>query len=754
VTTEHIRFRGTVQGVGFRPTVARLARARGLQGWVRNDGDGVLVALTGEDAGRDAFVEALLSELPPLARVDKVERAPADPTETDGFDILDSVASRANTEVVPDAATCPACSAEINDPFSRRYRYPFTNCTHCGPRFSIVLDLPYDRGATTMAGFGMCEDCRREYEDETDRRYHAQPIACGRCGPKAELARTDGSPVSFATYSMLDDVDAVRTLLLRGEIVAVKGLGGYQLCCDATNELAVARLRRRKHRPHKPLALMAEKLETIARYAAVDALETEALQSPANPIVLLQAAGEALPPNVAPGTNQLGFMLPPTPLHQLMLRRIKRPIVCTSGNLTDEPQCTSDAEAAERLGHIADWMLRHDRPIAHRVDDSVVRQIGGEITVLRRARGLAPDAERLHPSFTRAPALTAMGGHLKTTFCLLDGDRAALSQHLGDLDDARTVADYATILDKLTRLYDHAPTRIVVDSHPGYRTRELAEAFELPIETVDHHHAHAASCMAEHGLPVDTDPVLAVVLDGLGMGPDGALWGGELLEADFRTATRLAALPDVPLLGGDRAAREPWRNTVAHLAETLGLAALDRVPSLHPRRSVLLRTALDRSTRASSTGRLFDAVAATLGLHADGITFEAQAAMALEALADDSRERWSMPLVDGRFDLAPMWKALLDGQCAGVPAATLAARFHETLAGALADAADTLRHDRPHLTTVVLSGGVWQNRRLTERTHDRLRASGWTVLRHRRVPANDGGLSLGQAAIAAARALE
>ena len=543
-TVEHVRFRGTVQGVGFRPTVARLARAHGLRGWVRNDGEGVLVALLGSGADRDAFVTDLLDGLPPLARVDAVERDSSERGQPvgDDFVIVQSQAAGVRTPVTADAATCPACAEEIRDPFSRRYRYPLTNCTHCGPRYTVVTDIPWDRPNTTIASFTLCTDCQAEYEDETDRRYHAEPIACGRCGPNAEIVRTDGSPVSFATYSMLDDVDAARTLVQRGEIVAVKGLGGYQLCCDATNADAVQHLRDRKQRPDKPLAMMAWDVALIRRFCSVDPVEEQALQSPAAPIVLLRADGpERLPEAVAPGQAWLGFMLPSTPLHLLMLRGLDRPIVCTSGNLVDEPQCTEDDEALTRLGGIADWVLRHDRPIAHRVDDSVVRCIAGQVRPLRRARGYAPAPVALHESFAAAPAITALGGQLKSTFCLLDRGQATLSPHLGDLDEPRTLADYAVHLRTLTRLFEHAPHAIAMDVHPGYRSEALlgiaqgsaASNAALHTHRLPHHHAHAAACMADNGLPVDAPPVLALVLDGLGMGDDGDLWGGRAKWPSF-----------------------------------------------------------------------------------------------------------------------------------------------------------------------------------------------------------------------------
>lgn len=771
MSAEQIRFRGTVQGVGFRPTVARVARDLGLRGWVRNDGDGVLVALCGPDASRSTFVESLMQSLPPLARVESVERAPAEALSDDheGFDIVKSESTAASTAIAADAATCPACIEEIRDPFSRRYRYPFTNCTHCGPRFSIVRGIPYDRPNTAMAGFEMCEDCRREYEDEGDRRYHAQPIACGRCGPTAEFIKADRSPISFATYSMLDDVDAARTLLLRGAIVAVKSLGGYQLCCDATNETAVALLRARKQRPHKPLALMAWDTDMVRRFCTVDASEAEALESPANPIVCLDADGpEHVAPSVAPDQGQLGFMLPTSPLHQLLLRHVNRPIVCTSGNRSEEPQCTDDDEALERLGDIADWILRHDRPIANRIDDSVVRRIAGEIRVLRRARGYAPAPLTLHEGFATAPPLTALGAQLKATVCLLSRGQAVLSPHIGDLDDPRSLTDYWRILTRLTAVLEHEPALLAMDRHPGYRTSAIvANLGAVPTVEVAHHHAHVASCLAEHGYGPDAPKVLGIVCDGLGMGADDSLWGGEFLAADFREAERLVALPRVAMLGGDAASREPWRSTLAHIVAALGWggitdhADVPELSRLSALRTPLLDQALARAPLASSAGRLFDAVAGALGLHSQGITYEAQAPSTLEALVDldalDDGKAYLMALdrtaSPARFQLAPLWKSLLDDLSGGVDLGVIAARFHEGLALSFAATAAQIRKDRPELDTVALTGGVFQNRVLTERLAHHLERGGWRVLLHRHVPANDGGIALGQATIAAARAI-
>ncbi|MEM1347232.1 MAG: carbamoyltransferase HypF [Myxococcota bacterium] len=783
----HIRVRGVVQGVGFRPTVARLARAKRLAGWVRNDHEGVLIALAAVESDAADFMEELRGELGPLARIDEVEHEVVDPMflpDTD-FRIVASVDGAPKAAIAPDAAMCPQCDSETRDPYQRRYRYPFTNCTHCGPRYSIVQAIPYDRAHTSMRAFEMCAECAAEYEDEADRRYHAQPIACHTCGPKASLHRMDGRAYSVSRFSMLDEVDAVCSLLMLGEIVAVKGLGGYHLCCDATNEEAVARLRQRKGRMHKPFAMMARDLDVLTTYAHVTEAERDALTSPAAPIVLLslkEGAEPALAPGVAPDQGELGFMLPYTPLHQMILRRMARPIVCTSGNLTDEPQCIEDGEARERLSGIADWILMHNRPIVNRVDDSVCRLMGGRVRVLRRARGFAPDTTALPPGFEGAPAVLATGSQLKSTFCLVHEGQAVLSPHLGDLDDFSAFTAWQDTLERISALWEHTPSVVAVDTHPQWRAattgRNIARARGLDLTEVQHHHAHIAACMAEHGLPRRTPPVLGVALDGMGWGEDDTIWGGEFLVADYSGFERAACFKPVAMLGGELASRQPWRNLYAHIMAEMGWAEFSmnyaeteayRLLEGKPRGVLDQMLASGQGAPlASSVGRLFDAIAAAVGIYPEAIDYEGQAAMALEAAvvpraleqAKSSAEIYPIGIPRHQELGLPyveplgMWRAILGDVWMGVDVGLIAARAHVALAWSVAAMAKKIRKAHPELERCVLSGGVWQNKILTELASERLEADGWSVLTHADVPPNDGGVSLGQAVVACARALE
>jgi hydrogenase maturation protein HypF len=774
-----IRVRGRVQGVGFRPAVWRLATELGLSGEVVNDANGVLIRVVGSDERVSQLVSRLAAGPPPLARIDGIETRPIAMPGGAAFRIGESIAGPPSTEIAPDAAICIACAGEVLDPFERRYRYAFATCTHCGPRLTIAEGIPYDRALTTMAAFPLCPDCRAEYGDPADRRFHAEATACHACGPKPRLLRLGGGVVSVDRFSQLDAVDAVATLLLRGHIVAIKGLGGYQLACDATNDEAVTRLRQLKARAAKPFALMARDLAVVERYCAPSPQERQELTSPAAPIVLMAACGpERLPQSVAPGLRLIGMMLPTTPLHLLALRRLDRPVVMTSGNPSDEPQIIDDAEALERLAPIAEFALVHDRRIAVRVDDSVVRVVGGVPRLMRRARGYAPAPIALPPGFADAPQLLAMGGELKATFCLIKDGQAILSQHQGDLEHEPAFSDYERSLAHYRQLFDHAPTALVCDRHPDYLAAKLARRNTLPVIEVQHHHAHIAACLAENGRERDAAPVLGIVLDGAGWGDDGTIWGGEFLFADYRQARRLGTFKPVALLGGARAMREPWRNLYAHLrAEmswselNLNFSELEACRYLAGKPIATLDAVLADRTHAplaSSCGRLFDAVAAALGLCRDRQGYEGEAAARLEAIADrqaldDEDDALAYPFTiptlrdAGLPYIEPlaMWNALLGDLILDTPAGIIAARFHKGLARALTAMAVKLSgREDGGFDTVALSGGCFQNGVLLEESMRRLDAAGFAVLTHSRVPANDGGLALGQAAIGAARLLE
>lgn len=739
-----IRVRGQVQGVGFRPFVWQLAQRMGIAGEVFNDAEGVLILATGP--ALDPFEAALSTEAPPLARVEHVESTPETVAATDGFHITASRGAGAETGIAPDAATCPDCLAEIRDPAARRFGYAFTNCTRCGPRFSILKALPYDRAQTAMAVFPMCPACRAEYEDPADRRFHAQPIACPACGPRLWL-EVAGQEVPG------DPIPEAATRLRAGEILAIKGLGGFHLTCDARNAGAVARLRARKHRPAKPFALMGT-LEMIRAHARLTEVDAARLAAPAAPILLLPRGATPLAPAVAPGQPTLGWMLPATPLHHLLLDAFAGPLVMTSGNRSGEPQAFENDEARSRLSAIADAFLMHDRDILRRLDDGVERLLPSGPLILRRARGHAPEALALPEGFEAAPRVLALGGQMKGALCLVKSGRALLSHHLGDLDapeawDAflQAEADYAA-------LFDHAPEALACDLHPGYRAtahaRARATAEGLPLIEVQHHHAHLAATLADAGWPRAAPPVAGVILDGLGLGTDDTIWGGELLLGSYAEAHRVAHLAPASLPGGDAANREPWRNLLARLDAAGFAAEADALLPDRPR--ALLRQAIAAGVNAplsSSAGRLFDAVAAALGLAPGAQSFEGEAAMALEALAGQTRAAPYPFAQNGpRIDPAPMFRALLADRATGRPAAEIAAAFHAGLARAVCAPARALV-EGGQAGAVALSGGCFQNATLLALCREEL--AGLTVLLPHRTPPNDGGLALGQALVAAAR---
>ena len=739
-----IRVRGQVQGVGFRPLVWQLATRMGLSGDVLNDGHGVLIRVAG--AGLDSFAVALRSEAPPLARIDAVESVPHRfATAPKGFVIAASREGAAQTGVVPDAATCPECLVEIFDPTQRRFGYAFTNCTKCGPRFSILRGLPYDRVQTSMVAFAMCADCAAEYANPADRRFHAQPIACPACGPRlwleVEGIETPGMPVAQAVAR-----------LQAGEILAIKGLGGFHLACDAYNAAAVARLRVRKHRPTKPFALMGT-AGMVAAHATVSPAEAAALAETTAPIILLSPLPSPLAQGIAPGLAVHGWMLPYTPLHHLLLAAFGGPLVMTSGNLLGEPQVIGNREAVEKLGHIADAFLMHDRQIERRLDDSVERITRQGRIAYRRARGLAPGTLPLPPGFENAPEVVAYGGQMKAAICLLKGGRALLSHHLGDLDDALTWAEFQRADADYAALFDHHPTLAACDLNSDYRASGFAAGRGLPLVEVQHHHAHLAACLVDNLWPLEAGPVAGIVLDGLGLGDDGTFWGGEVLLGDYRSFSRLASLSPAPLIGGDKAAVDPWRNLLARLDPAGVGGLLDSLYSDH--RLGLLRQAEKAGINAptsSSMGRLFDAFAAAAGCAPGRQSYEGEAAMRLEALAAEvTGEVAPYPMTSGTLiDPSPLFRAWADDRLAKAPPSRMAARFHAGVAKAFADSA---RHlvESGAAKAVALSGGCYQNAVLLELTIRAL--DGVPVLIHRATPPNDGSLALGQALVAAARSL-
>ncbi|GAA3506417.1 carbamoyltransferase HypF [Streptomyces prasinosporus] len=767
--------RGVVQGVGFRPYVYGLATDLRLAGHVTNTADGVVAEVEGDPSAVDRFCARLAPGAPPLARVESVEATEVPAKRESGFGI---VASRAGgpvrTLVAPDTATCRDCLAELGDPADRRHGHPFVTCTHCGPRFTIVTGLPYDRAHTTMAGFPLCPDCAREYRDPGDRRFHAQPVACPSCGPR--LRFVPGPGATGAPPAATDPVGAARSLLAAGGVLAVKGLGGYHLACDATRPQAVDALRRRKARGGKPFALMARDVGDVEHLVHLGAAERDLLTGRARPVVLLRrragvrpAPGLPLPADsVAPGSPDLGVMLPCTPVHHLLLGTTEpaaaapRLLVMTSGNVSGEPIVTDDDDALERLSRLADAWLTHDRPVRVPCDDSVVRVCDGEPLVLRRSRGYAPLPVALPVPVV--PAL-AVGGDLKNVFCLGQDDRAWLSAHVGDMDDLATQEAFGRAERHLESVTGVRPTVLVADTHPGYRSAGWARrhAGGRPVVRVQHHHAHIASALAENGV-ADGERVIGVAFDGTGHGDDGAVWGGEFLLADYDGFRRFAHLAYAPLPGGDAAVRRPYRMALAHL-HAAGIAPDPDLPctAACPADELrVLRAQLARGLNCvptSSMGRLFDAVSSLAGVcHRAG--YEAQAAVELEAAAaagdqaEDGRYafRLSGPRGPGAgpsaADPGPLLAAVVEDVRAGVPAAVIAARFHLAVAR-LVRTVCVAAGEETGLRTVALTGGVFSNALLSSACARGLRAAGFTVLRHRDVPPNDGGLALGQLVVAA-----
>jgi hydrogenase maturation protein HypF len=759
------RVRGTVQGVGFRPFAYRLAGELDLGGFVLNDGGGVGLEVEGEPGRVDEFLRRLVAEAPSLAAVEALEPAEIEALGERGFRILPSAGGDREAAVPADVATCAACLAELFDPGDRRHRYPFLNCTECGPRFTIVRAVPYDRPATTMAGFEMCAACRTEYEDPGDRRFHAQPNACPECGPRARLAAADGSPIGHAPDA--DAVAAAAAMLAGGAIVAVKGIGGYHLACRAADGAAVAELRRRKRRDAKPLALLAADLEAARELVELTPSEERLLAGRERPIVIARRRpGAAVADAVAPRRPDLGLMLPHSPLHHLLLADAGEPLVLTSGNLSEEPIAFGDGEAIQRLGPIADAFLLHDRPIHVRAEDSVVRALepalGPAPLTLRRARGYVPQGVALAPPAARP--ILACGAELKSTFCLAAGSRAWVGPHLGDLRSLESLRSFEQGVERFERLFALAPELVAHDLHPDYlSTRYALERESVEHLGVQHHHAHLAACLAEHGV---AGPAVGAIYDGSGYGLDGAAWGGEILVGDAASCERAGALLAVPLPGGDAAARQPWRMACAWLAAALEApvpplpAALAGAvePAEWEAVAALARAGGPTAPPTTGAGRLFDAVAALAGLRARS-GYEGQAASELEAAArlDEGAAYPFELLEEGGGGGAPALlldpretiRALLADLEAGAGAGEVSARFHNALAAATA-AACLAAAEANGLGAAVLSGGVFQNRLLLERTAERLRAAGLRALRPERLPPNDGGIAYGQAAVAAA----
>jgi hydrogenase maturation protein HypF len=738
---------GAVQGVGFRPFIYRLATQLGLNGWVLNSAQGVFIEVEGARGALSRFLIRMEKEKPARASIQSLESCFLDARGYDRFEISYSEQSGPRTALIlPDIATCADCLSEILDPKDRRFRYPFANCTNCGPRFSIIEALPYDRPNTSMKRFAMCPDCYSEYCDPMDRRFHAQPVACPRCGPFLELWDPGGAVLAQRDDALVQAAQMVR----QGKVIALKGIGGFQLVADAGNETAVCELRARKRREEKPFALMYPSIEAVQCDCRISELEERLLLSPESPIVLVQRR-TTLPigSSVAPGNPCLGVMLPYTPLHHLFMRQLGLPVIATSGNLSDEPICVDEREALERLAGIADYFLIHDRPIVRHVDDSIVRVMRGRELVLRRARGYAPMPVHLRQSL---PTILAVGAHLKNSVCLSVGTEVFVSQHIGDLETAEAFAAFRNVVTDFQRLYEVSPDLIACDMHPDYLSTKFAAQLQAKTHRVQHHWAHVLACMADNELE---PPVLGVSWDGTGYGPDGTIWGGEFLLAQDTGFQRAGFFRPFRLPGGDAAVREPRRAALGVLFEALGEGGLEEF-SLAPVRNfsatelTLLRQMLAKGFNApvtSSVGRLFDAVASLLDVR-QRVSFEGQAAMELEYLVQPGVEdTYPFLLTKGPpfiVEWQPMLKEIIGDLGRGRDAGIIAAKFHNTLAETIAAVAREIGEQR-----IVLTGGCFQNRYLTERSAQILLDSGFKCYWHQRVPPNDGGISLGQVMSAA-----
>ena len=766
VVRRQLRIQGRVQGVGFRPFVYRLAVRLGLEGFVLNDASGATIEVQGPARAVGEFRRCLEAQQPPLSLIEQCSEQELRPlAKEDGFVIRASIGGEiADAQVTVDTAVCDDCLREMNDPADQRYRYPFINCTNCGPRYSIVAGIPYDRANTTMADFPLCDLCAAQYADPADRRFHAQPVACRRCGPSVALVDTHGKRVACD-----DPIVEAAGMLRAGRIVAIKGLGGFQLACRADDEHAVGRLRQRKRRDAKPFAVMVADIAAAEALCEVDREASPLLTGPIRPIVLLPVrAGAPVAASVAGGLGTLGVMLPYTPLHHLLFANGLPAMVMTSGNYSDEPLVKDNDSSVAHLGRIADAILLHNRRIQRPLDDSVVQSAGGKLMVLRRARGYAPQPIRLAGSARTDTPILAVGADLKNTVCLLQGDRAVLSEHIGDLSDGRAYRHFIGTIDHLESLFELRPAVIAADMHPQYLSTQyalrrhrglLSGRPALPIVRVQHHHAHIASCLAEWGR---SGPAIGIACDGTGYGDDGAVWGCEILQADLREYRRLGHLRYLPLAGGDAAARETFRPALAALRDAFGdgflSVARKHLPSVAPEILEAVASVLEAGINcppASSLGRWFDAVAALCGL-ADSNRFEGQAPMLLEAAAAaDFADAYEFEITSSQpfvIDPRAMVGGIVADLEAGAGATAVAGRFHNTVIAFLSAAARRAR-EATGANLVALSGGCFANRRLSAGLAATLEAGGFEVLRHRMVPCNDGGVALGQAVIAAARAL-
>ncbi len=745
---------GVVQAVGYRPFVWRLAREHDVTGRVRNEGGVVVIHAEGAPFALDLFVGELRDRAPSLARVERVSCAPAPPEGLTTFVVEASADVEGDRLVPPDAATCPDCLAELFDPADRRHRYPFVNCTQCGPRFTIIEALPYDRERTSMRSFPMCADCRREYEDPGDRRFHAEPVACPACGPRIALVDSNGSVLRQASdEDPAAPVAEAAAMLRAGGVVALKGLGGFHLACDASSEDAVALLRKRKRRPDKPFAVMVRDVEALRSWFDPTDAELDALSSWRAPIMLVADRGR-LAPSVAPAHRRQGAMLPATPLHHLLLRDAGIPLVMTSGNASDEPICIDNDEAREELGHIADAFLEHRRRIVARYDDSValVRTGQAEPSAVRRARSFAPDPIEL-PREVPVPVL-GTGALLHGAFCVAAGTRAFLSQHVGDLDTEEAMAAYAEAYERSRVLFAIDPQVVAHDLHPDLPTTRFAESTGLPTVAVQHHHAHVAATMAEQGLDGE---VLGLAFDGLGFGDDGTIWGGELLACTPADAERVGFLRRVPQPGGDAATWHPWRMAVAHAHDAGVLDDALRLLNEPPEQTDVVLAQIRSgfgTPRTSSAGRLFDAVAALAGVCSHA-SYDGQAAILLEQIAEPGPSIVHAPVAEDHgvfeIDTRDLIAAAVERLASGAPAAEVAGSFHVSLAEAVSRACVHVRHRRPGLDRVVLGGGVFQNDLFTTELTTRLTDLGFRVFLPREVPVGDGGIALGQVYVAAAR---